>query len=131
VSEIEGLYAIRIVTNDGEKFAATVAFYEALLGEAPFRQFGDPQSVHQAAFFQVREVQIVVTREEEPTPESGIHQGPVWLCFRTANPDAAFSDACERGADLRTPPVPTSFGTRAFFANDPCGLATYVGTGWD
>ena len=69
-------------------------------------------------------------REAEPTPESKVKQGPVWLCFRTPNPKVAHSGALSRGANLPSPPVPTSFGSEAFFANDPMGLPIYVGTAW-
>ena len=131
MSEIEGLYAVRVVTRDADEHVRTVRFYESLLGCAPFRQFGDDRSVHQAAFFAVGDVQLIVTREDEPTPEAAVHQGPVWLCFKATDPDAARDAANRRGAALAAEPVTTSFGSRAFFSNDPAGLAVYVGTGGD
>ncbi len=131
MSEIDDLYAVRVVTRDANEHVRTVRFYESLLGCAPFRQFGDDRSMHQAAFFALGDIQLIVTREDEPTPEAAIRQGPVWLCFKTADPDEALAAANRRGAALDTEPVTTSFGSRAFFSNDPAGLAVYVGTGWD
>lgn len=131
MTDIDRLYAVRVVTTDGDEFLRTARFYETLLGTSPFRQFGDERSAHQAAFFRIGDLELIVTREEEPTPEAGIRQGPVWLCFEAPDPDSAFAAARARGAAIASSPVETSFGTRAFFSNDPAGLAVYVGQGWD
>ncbi len=82
MSEIADLYAVRLVTKNSEEYTLTRRFYQALLDQEPFREFGDSKSLHEAAFFRLGGLELVVTREEEPTPESGIRQAPVWLCLR-------------------------------------------------
>lgn len=124
------LLAIRIVVSNSVEFDVTRDFYRRLLGRDEDGSFGDSQSVQQAAFFRLGNVELIVTRELDATPEARIRQGPVWLCFRTENPDSAFADARARDAALPHEPVNTSFGTRGFFANDPMGLPVYVGTAW-
>ena len=131
MADITGLHAVRIVAADINEFERTVLFYERLIGDEPFRRFGGPGAVHSAAFFQVGVTQLIVTLEPDVTPEAEIEQGPVWLCFRTDDPDQTLDAARSRDAELPNSAVSTSFGTRAFYANDPTGLAVYVGTGWD
>lgn len=130
MSRVEGLLAVRVVTDTPERFERTRDFYRALLGRTETGGFGDASSAQQAAFFQLGPIELIVTREDEPTPESKVEQGPVWLCFRASDPKDAHGAALSRGADLPNPPVATSFGSEAFFANDPMGLPVYVGTPW-
>ena len=131
MADITGLHAVRIVTGDLDQFERTATFYQRLLGVEPFRQFGGPGALHSAAFFQVGATQLIVTLEPVVTTEAEVDQGPVWLCFKTNDPEPTLDAARARRAELPNDVVRTSFGTRAFYANDPAGLAVYVGTGWD
>jgi hypothetical protein len=131
MADIIGLQAVRVVAEDLDEFERTAGFYERLLGLEPFRRFGGADAVHSAAFFRVGDVQLIVTLEPTVTPEAAIRQAPVWLCFKTNDPNEALEAARSREAAVPNDVVSTSFGTRAFYANDPGGLAVYVGTGWD
>ncbi len=95
------LLAVRIVTTDAAEFAETRDFYRRLLGREEDGGLGDGTSVHQAAFFRLSNVELIVTREQDATPEAKINKGNVWLCFRTDDPDSAFAAARARGLASR------------------------------
>lgn len=127
---ISGIKAFRIVVKDANEFEKARDFYRQILGKDEKVAFGNATDIHQAAFFDVGGIDLIVTRETEATPEANIQQGPAWICFKADDPEKALADANKRGAKIENQVVDTSFGTRAFFVNDPSGLAVYVGTPW-
>lgn len=122
---------IRLLCESGETFERMVSFYGALLGRKPDQAFGERTDVQQAASWRmVQGFELILAREPEPTPEAYVDPSNGWLCLLVGDVDATHGELLRREIELWNDPIDTTFGTRAFFTNDPAGNTLYLGEDW-
>lgn len=128
---IDRIRAVRLVCNTSDVHSSMVDFYRAVLGRAEDEGFGNPDDLQRSVVWRLREgLDLIISRERAPGADTFLDPGPVWICFETENADGVYEAATERGLELLNDPIKTGFDTRAFYANDPSGLAVYVGGSW-